>query len=86
MHVCTECEPSRDGCGSSKQFLAGSMARSTARSLLVRLTDVSCLHRDRPGHDLRDQPGHGHVLGDVPVDGHGDHGRQRLSGSATRSV
>lgn len=34
-----------------------------------------CDSRDCSGHDLCDQPRHGDVLGDVSVDGHGDHGK-----------
>lgn len=34
-----------------------------------------CYSRNSPSHDLRDQPGHGYVLGNVSVDGHGDHGK-----------
>lgn len=30
--------------------------------------------RDRAGNDACDQPGHGHVLGHVPLERHGDHG------------
>ena len=33
-----------------------------------------CLCRDCASHDLCDQPGHGHVLGHLPVDSYGDHG------------
>lgn len=32
-------------------------------------------HRDRAGYDPRHQPGHGHVLGHVALEFHGDHGR-----------
>lgn len=45
------------------------------------MTDVMwacvCLYRDCSGHDLCDQPRHGDVLGDISVDGHGDHGKQQ---------
>lgn len=34
------------------------------------------LARDRKGDDPRDQPRDGYVLGDVAMDGHGDHGKQ----------
>lgn len=55
--------------------------QSISCSLSIQLTDVTsacvCPHRDCSSHDLRDQPGHGHVLGDVSVDGHGDHGKQQ---------
>uniref|UniRef100_A0A8B9TKA7 Potassium voltage-gated channel subfamily A member regulatory beta subunit 1 n=1 Tax=Anas platyrhynchos TaxID=8839 RepID=A0A8B9TKA7_ANAPL len=30
--------------------------------------------RNRPSHDARNKPGHGHVLGDVALERHGDHG------------
>uniref|UniRef100_A0A8C4JCT1 Potassium voltage-gated channel subfamily A member regulatory beta subunit 1 n=1 Tax=Dromaius novaehollandiae TaxID=8790 RepID=A0A8C4JCT1_DRONO len=32
--------------------------------------------RNRAGDDARDQPGHGHVLGDVALERHGDHGEE----------
>lgn len=44
-----------------------------------RLSVTSCLIgcRNRPSHDPRDQPRHGHVLGDVALEPHGDHGETR---------
>ena len=53
-------------------------------SQFIPLTDAMCVYmcvylcRDCSGHDLRDQPRHGDVLGDVSVDGHGDHGKQNV--------
>lgn len=44
---------------------------------------VCCLSscRDCPGHDARHQPGHGHVLGHIALERHGDHGEWHLQGS-----
>lgn len=33
-----------------------------------------CFGRDGQGHDPRDQPGDGHVLGNLQMELHGDHG------------
>lgn len=54
---------------------------------LLLITDIKplcacvsvCFCRDCSSHDLRDQPRHGDVLGDISVDGHGDHGEQQHS-------
>jgi len=34
-----------------------------------------CLHRDCQSHDLRDKPGHVHVLGNLAMDSDGNNGK-----------
>ena len=37
--------------------------------------NLVCFGRDGEGNDLCHQPGDGHVLGDITMDLHGDHGK-----------